>query len=400
MKPIALFACAAVVFSAAQAQEQPLELLQALAFARANRPSLQAARLRLSSAKLSRRGLGAYPATRLFIGYQNNLALDGTEDDLAIAQSIDLFGRTAASKATGDAEILRAQAELQAVLADIQADVIDEFSEAAAAKALAQSAAHIQEIAQRLYDSIRTLVDEGKLPGVQLMRVGIELDRAKLANGQRSAELQASLQRLSGLVGMAMTVEAFAELSVDIIEPARLPGQRSDLLLLASEIRTAEAETRVAKLASAPELEIQVRRSPWQERDQQYGLRIQLGFPINDFGKSRAETAAVRTKAEAARKALADATRIAESELAAAKTNLAAAQEQIQRYQTIVQNARALVEKSRIGFTEKAITLVELLESTRALRETEEGLVESRLRLARAQSAYLKASGQLLEVPK
>lgn len=44
------------------------------------------------------------------------------------------------------------------------------------------------------------------------------------------------------------------------------------------------------------------------------------------------------------------------------------------------------------------MTLVELLEATRALREVEEGMAEAKLRLALAQAEYLRASGQLLEV--
>lgn len=317
-----------------------------------------------------------------------------------LAQPLDIFGRASAFKAVGDAEIARAEAALQQVLADVQSQVIEEFSEAAAAKALAESAAQGQEIAQKLYGAIQTLVEEGKLPGVQLTRVGIELDRAKLTAGQRNSELQASIQRLSGLLNTppeGIVVQNFAQITVELIEPAQMQIQRADLMLLAAEIRAADAEARVARLGNAPELEIQGRRTAWQEPDARYGLRVQLGLPIYDFGRARAETASARAKAEGARKALADAKRIAESELQAARIELTAALDQILRYQSIVANARLLVERSRIGFTERAITLVELLESTRALREVEEGYVEARLRLAQAQSAYLRASGRLLE---
>lgn len=392
-----VFALAAA--QVAQAQDAQLTLDRALGLARANRPSVAAAQLRVTSARQTRRGLGAFPATRLFVGYSSDPAVGGSDDDLVLSQPIDIFGRTGAARAVGEAGVLRAEAELQQTLAAIQGDVVEQYSEAAAARALAASATQSVDIAQRLHTAIQTLVTEGRVAGVQLTRVGIELERSRLNLNQRQAEEQASLQRLSGLLNVPadqVAVPGFAELTVEVIEPAMLQRRRADLLLLQAEVATAEAEARVARLTSTPELEIQGRRTAWQERDERYGARIQISIPLLDYGRARAETSAARTRAEAARRALADATRIAESELSAARIEMAAAQEQITRYQAIVESARSLVEKSRTGFAAEAITLLELLEATRALREVEEGFVEARLRLARAQARYLRATGQIL----
>lgn len=399
MKSKIAFVFALAAAQVAQAQDAQFTLDRALSMARANRPSVAAAQLRVTSARQMRRGLGAFPSTRLFVGYSSDPAVGGSDDDLVLSQPIDIFGRTAAARAIGDAAILRAEAELQQTLAGIQAEVVEQYSEAAAARALAQSALQIVDIAQRLNDAIKTLVAEGRVAGVQLTRVEIELERARLSLNQRQAEEQASLQRLSGLLNVPVeqvVVPGFADLTVDVIEPALLQRRRADLLLLAAEVSSAEAEARVARLSSLPELEIQGRRSAWQERDERYGARIQISIPLFDYGRARSETAAARTRAEASRRTLGDATRIAESELTAALIELTAAQEQITRYQMIVESARSLVEKSRIGFTAEAISLLEMLEATRALREVEEGLVEARLRLARAQSRYLRATGQIL----
>ena len=403
MKSLASLAFTALIGGAAIAQVNQISIDRALTLARANRASVAAAQLRLVSARLTRRGLGAFPATRLFLGISSPAEVGGSDDDLVLAQPIDLFGRTSASRAVGDATVARAEAELQQAIAQLQADVIEQYSEVAAARALADSAAKSQDIAQRLNDAIKVLVDEGRLPGVQLTRVGIEVERIKLAAEQRRAEEEAAIQRLSGLLNQPsqnIAVLGFADIRVELIEPAALQRQRADLLLLAAEVRAAEAEAKVASLGNRPELEIQGRRTAWQEPEQRYGVRIQLAFPISDFGRSRAETAAARTLANAARKALDDATRIAQSELEAARIELTSATEQVGRYQTMLESARSLAEKSRIGFTERAITLIELLEATRALREIEEGYVEAQLRLARAQAAYLRASGRILEVGK
>ncbi|MBC8063638.1 MAG: TolC family protein [Chlorobia bacterium] len=401
MKPYIVLLVAFASVHLAQSQENKLSLDRALALARANRPSISAAQLRVKSARLLRKSMGAFPATRLSVGYTSDPAVGGSDDDLVLTQPLDFFGRTSTAIAVGNAGILRAEAELQQVVAEIQAEVVDTYSEAAAAKALAESAVQSQDIAQRLADAMKILVEEGRAAGVQLMRVNIEVERSRLAANQRNAEYRASLERLSGLLAVPVNqvaVPGFAEIQVELIEPAALPRNRFDLLLLAADVRAAEADVRVARLSSLPELEIQGRRSAWQDRDSRYGARIQLNIPLFDYGRSRAETNAAKTKTEAANRALADATRIAESELSAARIELTGAQEQLQRYQTILDSARKLVDISTVGFKEKAITLVELLEGTRALREVEEGFVEARLRLAKAQARYLRASGRILEL--
>ena len=401
MKPLTIallfWASITLVF----AQETQLTLDRALAIARANRPSIQAAQLRVNTARMVRRSLGAFPATRLFVGYTNDPAVGGTDDDLVLSQPLDIFGRTAAAKSAGDAGILKAEAELQQVVAAMQAEIVTTYSEAAAAKALAESAKKSLEISQRLYDAVKTLVDEGRLAGVQLTRVGIEVERSRLTANQRDAEYKASVERLSGLLSIPVeqvSVSAFPAMQIELIEANLLQRRRADLLLLAAEVRAAEAETRIARQLSLPELELQGRRSAWQDSEARYGARIQLSIPLFDYGRARSETTAAKLREEVAKRDLADATRLAESELKAAGIELAAAQEQITRYQAILASARRLVEVSEVGFTEKAVTLIELLEGTRALREVEEGYVEAQLRLAKAQSRYLQASGRILEV--
>ncbi|KAA0228146.1 TolC family protein [Fimbriimonadia bacterium ATM] len=402
MKSILTILCLSPLAATAQAQ-QPITLEQALRSARENRPAIVAAQMRVSSARLSRRGLGAYPTTKLFVGHTDREEVGGIDDDLVLVQPIDIFGRAAAARAVGSAEILRAESELAQVLAEIQYEVIAGYSEAASAKALADNAGQLMELAQRLHDAVKVLVAEGKLPGVQLSRVAIELERAKLTFQRRTAEFQSSVRRLAGILGLSpeqIAISDFATLNVGMVDPAVLKTRRADLRLLAADIQLAQAESRVANLGSKPELEVHGRQTSWHDSHRQYGIRVQLAIPLYDFGKSRSETAAARMRAEAAERALADATRIAESELLAAQIELESAQEQVARYGQVVTDARSLVDKSRQGFVDRAVTLIELLEATRALRELEEGYVEARLHLASAQAAYLKASGTILEVGK
>lgn len=384
----------------ASAQE-PISLNQAIHFARTQRPAFEAARLRVVQAHHSRRALGAFPATRLFVGYTSDPEVGGTDDDLVLAQPLDLFGRSAAARELGSAEIVRAEAGLRQVAVELQAEVVTAYVGAATSAELARAAKSTFETIEKLFQATRLRVEEGVAPGVQLTRVGIELEQARLRAEQRRAELEANVQRLSALLGgerSRFTVEGIPQIQAGPIDDQTLLRQRPEILVLASDVRLAEAEARIAKLTTSPELELQARRTPWQQSDQRYGLRLQISVPLMDFGKARAESRAASTRAEAARRSLDDAMKLAVGEVAAAKIEADSAELQISKYEALVATAKQLVERLRPALTEQATTLIEVIDALRSLRDVEAALVEARERRALAQARLLRATGQVLEV--
>lgn len=391
-----------VIVGAASAQN-PLTLEQAIATARANRPAFQAARLRVNEAMHARSALGAYPASALFVGYTSDPEVGGMDDDLVLAVPIDIFGRTSAGRNAGNALVAKAEAEFRAVAADVQNEVVTAYLDASASLALVSSAKSVQEALQNLYEATRLRVEGGAVAGIQLTRVGLELDQAKLRTEQRQTELTANIRRLEAALGpdaKASLAGAFPAIPVVAVDAKSIVAQRADLLILAAEVRAAEADARSARLRGLPDLEIQGRRTPWQETDRRYGLRVQLSIPLGDFGRVRSESRAANTRAEAARKALADATNLALGEISAAQIEVDAARNQVSRYEVLVATARQIVERLRPALTEQATTLIEVIDATRTLREVEEGLIEARQRLAEAQARHLKATGRILEVSK
>lgn len=391
-----------LIVGAASAQNS-LTFEQAIATARANRPAFQAARLRVNEAMHARSALGAYPASRLFVGYTSDSEVGGMDDDLVLAVPIDIFGRTAAGRNSGNALVARAEAEFRSVAADVQNEVVTAYLDASASLALASSAKSVQEALQNLYEVTRLRIEGGAVAGIQLTRVGLELDQAKLRTEQRQTELTANIRRLEAVLGpdaKASLAGAFPAIPVVAVDAKSIVAQRADLLILAAEVRAAEADARSARLGGLPDLEVQGRRTPWQETDRRYGLRVQLSIPLGDFGRVRSESRAASTRAEAARKALADATNLALGEISAAQIEVDAARNQLGRYEALVATARQIVERLWPALTEQATTLIEVIDATRTLREVEEGLIEARQRLAEAQARHLKATGQILEVSK
>lgn len=395
------FSVSILALSAIAAAQQPLTLEQAISSARARRPVFEAARLRVAQANLSRRALGAFPTTRLFVGYTSPLEAGGSDEDLVLAQPIDVFGRTTAAKRSGNALVAQAEAELRQVSAEVQNEVVSGYVEAVTASELSKSAEAILAVYERLHEATRLRVEGGVAPGFHLTQVSLDLEQARLRAGQRQAERDASFARLRALTGAdALTAieSGFPSITVSAPNDSVLAQQRPDLLLLAADLQAAEAELGIARKANLPELEIQGRRTPWQEREDRLGFRIQLSVPLFDHGRSRAEAKAAGTRVEAARRALADATKLAVGEVAAAQIEVQSASAQVDKYGALVARAKELVERLRPGLTEQATTLIEVLDSTRVLRDVEQSFVEARARLAQAQAKYLRATGQILEV--
>ena len=117
------------------------------------------------------------------------------------------------------------------------------------------------------------------------------------------------------------------------------------------------------------ELEIQARRSPWNDRDVFFGGRIQLTWSLYDHGRSRFETQSAKKKADAARASYEDARKRAVSELEANAIELAVAETQVKAFAGLRESAGGLVEQSQEGFSGRVLSRVDVRVASLALRE-------------------------------
>ena len=379
---------------------QALTLDQSLRLARQNRPAVQAAMLRVDQAKLQRRSLTAPLPTRLDLQATTNRSLYGNDDDISIAQPIDLFGRRRANRGLGDAQVQLAEANLRQALLDVQGDVVDRYAETAAAAQLARTAAAQLELSERLLEATRQRADGGAVPPVQVKRVSLEAERARQTLRLRTSALEASRRRLAGALGVSVervTDTDFPLVTLVQVDPATLSSQRADLLQLSAQASIAQANVAVSRLQFRPDFEISARTSAYSYGGSNpTGIRATLSIPVFDHGRAKNELKAAQTGAEAERKALADATARAQAELDAVNVELSAANEQRESFERILTDSRELVRVSEVGYREGATTLLEVLEATRSLREVEESLIESRLRVSQAQAAFLRTTGTIL----
>ncbi len=369
----------------------------ALAIAAKNRPALRAARLRVEQARSGARALGTPPPLTLGLGASSRAEVGATDGDLFLSQPVDVFGRVSAQRKAGGAAIRLALADYAKSAAELQSDVLSAYVEAVAAQHRKQVAADLLKIAESLFAATKRRFEEGKVAEMQLTRASIELARAEQAASLWRAASEAALKRLSGELGVEETLAVEPDAA---LAPFSGTGERPEVLALSAEVEAAEAEAGVARLGNRPELDVQLRRSAWNEGSAIYGARVQLTWALWDHGRSDQESKAARKKAEAARKQLDDAKARAKAELAATNVDLEAGQKQLTSYESILASAKDLVEKSQRAYTEGFGTQVDVLEATRALREVEQEFVEARLRLSQTVIAQYRAAGFLSEVLK
>lgn len=380
-------------------QAQPLSLSQALSKARESRQAVRAAQLDVDRAHLSARALGAYPALTVGIGKSSREGLGATDQDFAVSQPIDLFGRTAAAAQFGRAGVRIAEAERRRSLLAVQSEVMTAYFEASAATRLSKGAEDLLQVAEDLHKATVRRYEEGKIPEVQLKRATIELDRARQTFALRNAQLRASLKKLAAVTGSDEPVpsidagEAVANPEVDL-------SLHPEIMVLSAQAGAAQAETAVAARSNLPELELVGLRTPWREPSPSFGLRLQLTWRAFDFGRSRSERGAATKRSESFQALLEDTRKKAEVNIASIDIEIEASRKRLLSYDVIREAARDLLSKSQRGFAEGFGTLLDVLEATRSLREIEQEHAEAQLAVNLALASKYEASGTLIEVQK
>lgn len=387
-----------LLLAAAGAGAQSLSLTEALAQARHNRPAVHAARLNTERARLAARAAGAYPGPTFGLGQSSQPDLGATDQDLYVSQPLDIFGRVAASRAVGRAQVAMAQTEERQALLELQDEVMRAYVEAVAATRLSAAAEAQRSVAESVHQATRRRFEEGRVPEVQVTRAEIELERAKQSALLRKSALEAALTRLAASVGQSSPVPA-VDVSPSLVDPAVSLDGRPDIQALEAKRRLTEAEAATTAKSHLPEIDLVGLRSPWRGDEHTVGVRVQLTWSLNP-GRSRDEQAAARKAAEADAKAAEDLRRRAQAELGAVDIEVAAARRQVESLEAVRQAASDLVKKSQVGYSNGYSTLLDVLEATRAVREIDVDLAEAQLRLDLALVHKHTVGGKLVEVAR
>lgn len=384
-------------FASSQESRQlaSLSAEEAVRWAIQNRPVVAAAQSEVAALETRAQAVRSSAPLRLHFGRGNDEVPGSTDNDLALSQSIDWFGRSRLAGAVADSEANIARANLRQVKLEVQSEVLNLFNQAVASGEKLVIARELVAIATRFRDAAKRRVDTGQAPEVQLLRANIELERATQVLELRGSEALAAISRLAGATGAPNASPAGFFARAGSPEPSfmqRVPR----VLALTAELQLLNDRIRQEKISNRPDVELQVRRSPWMD-NAQVGLRVQVSVPITDYGRSRRSVEALQMSRRGLEQQREDALRMAAAEFQALQQERNGAERQVSKLEALIRDAEELLRINERGFETGALTLIESLEAARSLREIEEALLDAKFRLATLDVAILKTEGLLLE---
>lgn len=360
------------------------------------RKAVQSARSALAAAKSQSVSTGAYPATRLESGVASRPDVGGGED-FSIFQPLDIFGKTKAARASGRSLVSQAESALISQELSVQQEVLSAYSEWSSAVRGYKIAQEQLAVVQEIQRATEVRAGAQAIPEIQVERAALEVTKYSQIVIDRQAAVESALVKLSQAVGEPVGgTESFAEVPAASPAGSDWEKQRPELQSLLATRQGALADANSARLSRLPDFEIQARRAPWSSGTEQYGLRIQMVFPLWDHGSARSREKAAKSLADSATQSFDDLIARIRAEASSAQVLNDAAEKSVTAYTNLVNGAQKLLERTKRGFELGAATLLDVLDAQRALFDAREQLSSAQLNRDNARASLISARGQLL----
>lgn len=375
---------------------QSPEALVHLAFSK--RDAVKSAEFQVRAAKSSAASAGANPATRIETGIGSRPDVGGGED-LTLFQPFDIFRKARAAGRSASALSKVSEANLRQTKLSVQTEVLNAYALWASALRNRKFALDQLEIVRKVEIATNARVEAKALPELQNARAALEVRRAEQVVVDREATLKTATVKLRQVVGQEIPGLDESEPEViaqGLIYPPKPERDRPELTALAFQRQSFESDMQQARLSLLPDFELQARRTPWSTDSEQYGLRIQLVFPLWDHGAARKRADASGQQADATSLEYSDTLKRIQAEVESAQIQLVASQRSLIAYTKLLEGARDLLRRTQRGFELGANTLLDVLDAKRAL---DDALEQSSIAIQNADQAVgaaLAAQGQIL----
>lgn len=375
---------------AAQSQDTPLRLSDAVQLTLAGNPTLPrfGYRLRAQAARVESAGFA--PPLELSASVEDVLGsgvasgVEGAEAELAISRIIELGDKRALRVAVAEAGIVQLGIEQAAAELDVVAEVTRRFIHVASDQAQLELTVRATALARETLAATESRVAAARAPEPELRRARVTLARAEIDQEHAEHELLASRRQLAALWGDSEL--GAARVAADLfLLPAPTPfetlvsriDQNPEAMRFMSEARVHEAELRLAEARARADLSLMagIRRLQ-RTRDQAFVVGVTL--PLGSAARARsaaAEVAARRDETVAEREAY----RIrVEAELFALYQELLHSITEAEALRDhIVPEMEAALEGTREAFERGRYSLLEWVDAQRELVAVQRELIES-----------------------
>lgn len=390
---LALASCAAVVGAAGQQptaaeaqREHALSLREALDLAVKHRPELKAAASAIQSAVEQRKQAGVIPNPRLFYQSENlRPGMDFTQDVDTFAYASELLeisGRRGARIGLANSTVARSRLLAEQRRREILFRTAQSYWDALRAQFQRQLSEQSEGYYREMLDYHGKRFNEGKIAGVDLLRVRLEDARAEAAmETSRLAEAQAK-QRLAYELGVPEAAdwrltESFADLNTPPEDSAEATAlrQRSDVQLAQQAVIAARAQLLSQKAQGRPDLETLFGYKRTSGQDTMIA-GLQLNLPL--FDRNQGAVGAARAEVESSQQLLSATEQSAQSDLKLARMAYTTWKRQVvERYGPLREQAEEVAEISRGAFREGGMDLLHLLDAERLRVEAQSSWIDA-----------------------
>jgi len=371
----------AVVFAFALAAPSPLRLAELLREARDKNPELKAAEARAHGARENVSAAGALDDPMLMVQLWNApVDLSSIPIMVQLTQPIPLGGKRGARTDAARADAAMAEAELAGKRREIETQVASAYFDLFLAERTLEVDDELEGLLKVLLQSSEARVSTGKGEQVELLRaqgalVQLKSDRETAVDHRRSAwsRLASLLDRDPATPGGTTTQPGMLPALPEVTQlQQRALRERPELAGAQAQIAAAEAQARLAKAATIPDLGVfaagmHVFRNPGGPSDFLFA-GVQVNLPIFSGGKNRPRIASAQALVIAAQEAAHALRNRVGSEIAETYTHLLAERHQIDLHHQLIPIARQTVESAQSSYAAGRTSFVMILDSARELR--------------------------------
>ena len=391
----------AFVLALAVAAPTPLRLADLLREARDKNPDLKAADARRRAATASVSPAGALDDPMLMVQLWNAPAdFSSIPVMVQVSQQLPLGGKRAARRDAASAEEAMAAADLAGRQRDVDAQVASAYFDLFLAERTQEVDDELKGILEVILQASEARVSTGKGEQAELLRaqaalVQLRSDRETAVDHRRSAwaRLAALLDRDPDAPGGTTTQPGMlAALPALHALQERAMSERPELSAARAQIGAAEAQARLAKAMTVPDLgvfaaEMHTFRNPAGISDFLFA-GFQVNLPLFGGSKNDPRIASARAQVVAAREAEHALRNRVVSEVAETYAHVQAEEHQIALHHQLIPLARQAVESAESSYSAGRADFNMVLDSARELRMHD-------LELAMHQASYEQRIAEL-----
>lgn len=368
--------CRPLGASAAAPTSVPLTVEEAVALALRNNPLPRAAVREVTAA---RAGVGAARALTnpSLIVAPGVLGPAGSDEELSIAQPLEVNGTRGARTRVAQAELQATRSAATVTVRDLVRDVKLTYYELARAQEIGTLQAESVAIAEEFERIARRQVELGARPGIDLTQLQVELTRARQLQLQAQTGVRLAAADLNTLMGRLpdTPVAAVSRLALVPHAAEATPSvetalaRRAEVAAQQSQLEALQQQTRLIRAEGRPDLVVGGRLESFTSSPRTGGVGLGLTLPFLDYGSRRQRLRQTERLVEA-QAARVEATRNqVRRDVANALTRLQVAEQLVRQYEEgLVEQARRLAEAERTRFQTGTGSPLTVLEAQRTYR--------------------------------